>query len=96
MKMTPEHYEQLANILDLWRGGTAESWRQFNYNLHHKLLPLAKDLDMYYRWAIFNKANDAIRKATDRGILDIMDLYSYLDDDHIDTALRKYVKERNL
>ena len=37
-----------------------------------------------------------ILKETTVGIIRTLDLYSYLDDDHIDTALRKYVKERNL
>ena len=96
MKMTPEHYEQFTNLIDKWRGNTAESWRQFNYDLHQKLIPLARDLDMYYRWTIFNKADDTLLKHTTVGIIRTLDLYSYLDDDHIDTALRKYVKERNL
>jgi hypothetical protein len=53
--------------------------------------PRVKNLDMRYRWDILNlkSRRDENTELFDR-------LYVYLNDDHIDTALKKIIKELSL
>ena len=54
----------------------------------HKNLKLGKDIDKRFRWDLFQAAKLS-HFACDH-------LYSYLNDNHIDTALKQVVKELEL
>ncbi len=56
--------------------------------LAHKALELGKDKAMRFRWDLFHAAKLS-HFASDN-------LYSYLGDNHIDTALKSIVKELEL
>jgi hypothetical protein len=86
MKMTSEHYAKLKELY-------AEQWTLIEHErredwLRHHTKP--KDLQKRLRWDFFWKIHSA-----DRGPL-MQELYSYLDDTHIDTALKRIVKEVKL
>jgi hypothetical protein len=53
--------------------------------LAHKEKKLGKDIDMRFRWDLFYAANLATWVCDN--------CYSYLNDTHIDTALKRIVKE---
>jgi len=57
----------------------------------HKAKNLGIDKAKRFRWDIFHLGFKEIRES---GLLD--KLYTYLYDEHIDTALKEYIKTRNL
>jgi len=77
MKIKPEHYNHVKQEMAKI---PIETVRQHKENL--KLDLRVKDLDMRLRWDWFRAAG-----------LHCDVLYKYLDDTHIDTALKKIVKE---
>lgn len=87
MKITKEHYslikENIANILEanILEYGNIDSMYSY-VMLNNKQ---AKDYKKVVRWAIFNRYND-ISKIHNQ-------LYKYLDDSHIDTALKNIFNE---
>ena len=56
-----------------------------NEVLKHKSLQLGKDIDKRFRWDLFHKASLSRFAVTE--------LYHYVNDDHIDTALKNIIKE---
>jgi len=62
--------------------------------LDHKNLMLGKDHNMRFRWDLFHLAE--IRIGDGIGVHGELDLYSYMNDNHIDTVLKRYVKDRGL
>lgn len=85
MKMLPEHYETIKKHF-------ADAGITAQYLAHHRTFlespentRPARDLEMRIRWDAFHKAVPV------RFTCDV--LYSYCNDDHIDTALRKIVSE---
>jgi hypothetical protein len=82
MKITPEHYSTLKSIIG-----------SFNREqvLAHKALKLGKDPEMRFRWDLFTFA---MRSGT--GNITINDFYRYANDSHIDTALKRIVRELGL
>ena len=58
----------------------------------HKKLGLGKDKDMRFRWDLFSFSG--IRLGDGKGMSGDIDLYAYMNDLHIDTALKAYVDAR--
>jgi hypothetical protein len=81
MKVKPEHYEKLKAAIDKIDREKAA---------RHKALGLGNDKDMRFRWDVMWAIPYKIR----RDIID--ELYEYCNDEHIDTALKKIVKELGL
>jgi len=87
MKMKDEHYATLVQLLD----DLVASTTIVKLHQHREALkgdPKVKDLEMRFRWDLLYSANKEAMSALTR------ELYTYLNDDHIDTALRRYVSER--
>lgn len=83
MKMKPEHYQHLKQLLTTVKD-RIESHREFL-----KTDSRVKDLEKRLRWDMLWATNN--NHSTTRWIVDT--LYSYMNDDHIDTALRSAMKE---
>lgn len=79
MKMTPEHYEKLKAMM------MPMADRVPGHRLSLIADPRVKDMEMRVRWDWFwaSKPGDFVTK----------ELYEYLDDRHIDTALKQIMKE---
>lgn len=78
MKMKPEHFQQMKEAFAVLDTEVLrEAYRKGTF----KRADAVKDLDKRYRWDLFYAA-----------ALPVQELYAYLNDDHIDTALRKLVK----
>lgn len=77
MKMTPEHYALLKERLDQ----TIEKIG-IESALEHRKKHLGKDIEMRFRWDLFWTA-----------YTHDMSLFRIYKDDHIDTAIKKYIKE---
>jgi hypothetical protein len=72
MKMTKDHYNRLKELVD----------NVITVNPELKQLYHDKNLSMMrYRWDLYHHATHDDRKLTDN-------LYKYLDDNNIDTALK--------
>ena len=83
MKMKPEHFAHMkAEITKLDRERVAAHKAALAYD------PRVKDLDKRFRWDLSHAAR------LTPWICD--NLYSYLDDTHVDTALRAIVRELDL
>lgn len=80
MKITIEHYNYMKQRIDALPRLTVENAA---YNAQNN--PRAKDKDKFYRWHLFHLGNLSAY-ACDT-------LYSYCDDGHIDTALRRIIAE---
>jgi hypothetical protein len=78
MKIKPEHYTTLKNAIAPLKGHFEK--RRENIIAEGK----AKDVEMRLRW-------DAFHASKYGGILS--ELYSYVNDEHIDTALKKIMLE---
>ena len=82
MKMKPEHYQHVeAEIRKTERRFGPEYLAEYRKRLEAD--SRVKDVPMRYRWDLFSGAG------LDRYACDV--LYTYLDDAHIDTALRRIV-----
>jgi len=98
MKMTAEHYRKFKEMIELTlNADTIENWRRVRDDIVENKL-YTKDPGTRLRWTIFNAADSWLRMKfnTSRGIIDDLGLYEYLNDDHIDTALKKIVSEVGL
>ena len=83
MKMKPEHFAHMkAEITKLDRSRITDHKAALAYD------PRVKDLDKRFRWDLSHAAR------LTPWICD--NLYSYLDDSHVDTALRSIVRELDL
>lgn len=83
MKVTNEDYQDLVNTI---RPFDTADLRETYRRLHAEGTLRAKDLDKFYRWALYHRAWDLGFRFSDR------DKYT---DAHIDTALRKAVDSLN-
>ena len=81
MKMKPEHFAQLAAAVQVVR--------QNNPGVSAATYAAKGLTEKRYRWDLLYACKIDGRS----GNLWICDLYSYLNDDHIDTALRAVVKK---
>lgn len=80
MKLHPEHYDYMKRIIDALPAVTIDNLKDNALNNGK-----AKDVHKFYRWHVFYMAGLSAY-ACDM-------LYSYADDTHIDTALKRIVKE---
>lgn len=83
MKIKDSHYNFLKEKITNIGVETILLHRKSLYNDQR-----IKDLNKRVRWDCF-----WIAARTNREELDKLELYSYLNDDHIDTALKKIMKE---
>lgn len=81
MKIKPEHFEHMRTAIAPL---DTAYWRERYAAGDFQRADRCKDVNKRYRWDLFSAAGLA-RYACDT-------LYSYLDDAHIDTALRAIVK----
>lgn len=79
MKMTAEHYKFIKSRINY------EKKDVLKYKQSLKSDPRVKDIDKRLRWDLFYFAMPVA--------WDSKELYGYLNDNHIDTALRKIMKE---
>jgi hypothetical protein len=80
MKITPEHYNYMKRAIDALTNDRIEDAKKIAGKKD-----LAKDVAKFYRWQLFAFAGLS-SYACDT-------LYKYLDDTHIDTALKNIVKD---
>ncbi len=84
MKITLEHYNhmktEIKKVVELKGPAAIEAHKE-----SLKLNPKVKNLDKRFRWDMFNAA--CLVRFTCENI------YSYANDDHIDTALKSIIKE---
>jgi len=87
-KMTEEDYEEMAAAID---GYIKKYGKDLVMRYRRKLEddPKVRDADERFRWDLLNAAQKTMK-------FDIRRLYRYLNDRHIDTALKFYVKSRRL
>lgn len=85
--MTQKDYNKLKGYLDR----AVEKHGPWALRQHRKL-KLGKDHDKRFAWDIFYFSG--VKLGDGVGMPGDIDLYAYLDDDHITTALLKYVRER--
>ena len=84
MKITPNHYEQLITGIR----SSKNKFPSFGYFKTIALKETSRNIDsiaMCYRWELFYEAFCSTSF--------IGDLYDYMNDAHIDTALRHAMKE---
>lgn len=79
MKITNQDYQKLKSFIESHKG-EIEQWRIFIYQ-NRKV----KDFEMALRWELYHQF------VKDREFTD--SLYKYLNDSHIDTALKQIMKE---
>lgn len=100
MKMEFEHYLELQRLfIQVLSNAAAPSVKEFWQELVSLFAakPNVKDASMAARWRVFHVAYDLPNKYSESrtegrsGFLGV--LYSYLDDSHIETALKSIVKE---
>ena len=87
MKMTNEHFEQLSALIVERAESVAKrndkTVKQFLAEYRDQVAPVANDADMRVRW-------DLVWSIPFKTRSELFDqLYKYLNNDHIDTALRK-------
>lgn len=87
MKITKEHYAYIKESIEAVSKRTSKKDLEI-YKLSLTIDSWVKDTNKRFRWDLFYAAK-LIPFACDT-------LYSYCNDEHIDTALRKIVKELEL
>ncbi len=83
MKMKPEHYRELKAAISV--AVDKETAAQHRKNL--KQDKRVKDLEMRFRWDCFWVVHSRVNTTS---------WYSYISDTHMDTALKRVVKELGL
>lgn len=86
MKMTDEHYRQLTKLLD---DANTPSHVE-NLRAEAEADSRTQDVGKRTRWDLLWSVPGKDRKRW------FDEVYNYCDDTHIDTALRRYMKEKNL
>lgn len=85
MKITPEHYAALKGMLSQYSHDNREQV------LAYKAFKLGKDPEKRFRWDLFTFAR---RSGAEKIVMD--DIYRYANDNHLDTALKRIVRELGL
>lgn len=86
LKITPEHLTALRNaVVPLDTPERRDQYRTGSF----PRADLCKNLDMRYRWDLLHATG--LKLGDGVGVRGDLDLYAYLDDDHIDSALRDLV-----
>lgn len=81
MKMTPQHFQTLKSLLE---PVDTEERRTLYKESRYPRAELTKDVNKRYRWDCLYATGEA------HSIMS--DLYAYLNDEHIDTAMRNLVR----
>lgn len=84
MKMTPEHYRRLEEMLD----AVATSYLIGHLRAIAESDHRTKDVGKRLRWDLLWSTPSEVRRPW------FDEVYTYCDDTHIDTALRQYMKDR--
>ncbi len=84
MKMRPEHYQRLVQMLDKVANPAVVQMLE----LAAAADPRTKDVAKRVRWDLLWSTPLATRQPW------FDEVYTYCEDDHVDTALRQYMKER--
>jgi hypothetical protein len=93
VKITKDDYATLCNYLDkVVAATTAESLASYVAQLRHD--PKVRDLSKRLRWDLLHASR--LRIGDGKGMSGDIALYAYMDDTHIDTALRQYMADRGL
>ncbi len=87
MKMTAQHFEVLKSLI---APRDTEERRALYRSRQFPNADKVKDLEMRYRWDLFAMAGYNL-PAPYTTVTSYLKLYDYLDDKHIDTALRAIV-----
>jgi hypothetical protein len=85
MKIKAEHYATLKGMISQYSHENREAL------LAHKALKLGKDPERRFRWDMFTFAR---RSGTEKFMIE--DIYKYANDTHLDTALKRIVRELDL
>lgn len=85
MKIKAEHYATLKSMLSQYSHDNREKV------LAYKALKLGKDPERRFRWELFTFAR---RSGAEKIALE--DIYRYANDTHLDTALKRIVRELGL
>ena len=85
MKIKPQHYSIIKDSINQFMESHKGLLEQHYQDI--KINNKAKDIDKRFRWDIIHGA----------GLTQFIckELYPYLNDDHIDTALRRVMREAN-
>ena len=86
MKITLEDKTKLFEMLDKALLPKIEIVKE------HRAKKLGNDIEKRFRWDLFHAAK--ITLGDGKGMSGDINLYAYMNDEHIDTVLRLYVKER--
>jgi len=91
MKMTTEHYQKIDAAFKA-HAAQHEDWPAALRNTltSYQRIPKIQDADKALRWQVLHVA-----LATGEGPMLWSDLYAYLNDSHIDTALRSLAEDNN-
>lgn len=89
LKMKPEHLAKLAEFI---KPLDTEANRQRYRDRDVPKAENVKNWDMRYRWDLFNAAGRAMNPHGPGTKWCCDELYPYLNDDHIDSALKSLVK----
>jgi len=84
MKMTEKHYREIKQAINILLEAHPELPESYIAGDFYRS-ELVKDIDKRYRWDLLNFSNISAKYICDN-------LYSYLNDIHIDTALKSIVK----
>lgn len=85
MKIKAEHYAAIKSMLSQYSHDNREQV------LAYKALKLGKDPERRFRWDLFTYAR---RVSSERIAME--DIYRYANDTHLDTALKKIMRELGL
>lgn len=88
MKMKTEHFQYIKSEIEKFIGDDLEKLKTIYENGAFNNADKVKDLDKRFRWDMFHFAK-LLQFQCDT-------LYDYLNDDHIDTALREIFKDVKL
>jgi len=93
MKIKPEDYKILKSFLDkavrkIGKDKLAE------YKEKLKTNPKVRDADMRFRWDLLHASR--IKIGDGKGMRGDVELYGYMNDNQIDTALKTYIKSKKL
>jgi len=92
-KMTSEDYEILESFLDkVVRKMGKRKLMEYKEKLAED--PRVRDVEMRFRWDLLHASR--IKIGDGRGMRGDVELYAYMNDAQIDTALKHYVKSKGL
>lgn len=92
-KMTDEDYKILSSHLDKYINQFGKE-KLLEYKEQLRNSPKVKDVEMRFRWDILWASK--LKIGDGKGMSGDVNLYAYLNDNQIDTALKYYMKSKGL